>query len=158
MLKSTPSDHLMNVNHSRSLPLDSLRAHSIKPLQQYRYRKQLPYVFLLLWECCEYFRIMRWSIPEGWLVNDVEPEYRLRGEMDRVKFVDSPLSLKTWSVSTTCLSPKGTVLRSFIPQKLFTFRVYWCHALYMCVDESEKTGEEHTGICECLILNIVVIK
>lgn len=105
------ADTLMNRNHSKASSRGRFGSpgDSAKPSQCDQCRANNPPMwFLLLCGCCEYFRITRWSIPEGRLVNDVEP---LLHRQSTERWAESDfrtfLSLKTWAVSIKSLSPKG---------------------------------------------------
>lgn len=102
---------------------------SAKPSQCDQYRANNPPMwFLLLCGCCEYFRITRWSIPEGRLVNDVEP---LLHRQSTERWAESDfrtfLSLKTWAVSIKSLSPKGTSEEAVSKKKKQTSRILWLY-------------------------------
>lgn len=126
------ADTLMNRNHSKASSRGRFGSpgDSAKPSQCDQYRANNPPMwFLLLCGCCEYFRIARWSIPEGRLVNDVEP---LLHRQSTERWAESDfrtlLSLKTWAVSIKCLSPKGTSEEAVSKKKKNpTSRILWLY-------------------------------
>lgn len=152
------ADTLMNRNHSKA----SFRGRfgspgdSAKPSQCDQYRANNPPMwFLLLCGCCEYFRITRWSIPEGRLVNDVEP---LLHRQSTERWAESDfrtfLSLKTWAVSIKCLSPKGTSEEAVSKKKkkLLGFFDYTEDKTWEYAREGRVKEEKHCGWGELITL------